>query len=190
MNKNVFCRHHPTRIYLAIQKTEYITGTQDSSPFEFHRKWKYTSSSGVGANSIQFSHEYIQQQVQLALSRFLPPVVQPAATEPSTAAAAASGSQTAPSNPPTRQSSRATRQTSFFGQIGQLLNQDIDQASVHSDSTTVSYNPGPSGSEQQSRTEPVQAPTENTLFLKKIQLQFNGADLGKKSFCFLFYFPN
>lgn len=168
---------------MAITKTEYITGTQDSSPFEFYRKWKYTPASGV-AQPFQYSHDYIQQQVQWALQRLLPPTVQPPPTEPTPSTSTAAPAPPAPPPPPapaTRQSTRVSKQTSFFGQIGQLLSQDIETASVHSEAsgTSVAGSTTQTGSQPQPQQPQGPLSAERTLFLKKIQLQFNGVDLGK-----------
>jgi len=46
---------HPTRIFLGIVESEKAAGTQDSSPFEFYRKWKCASAIGICSDQQLYS---------------------------------------------------------------------------------------------------------------------------------------
>jgi len=59
---------HPTRIFLGIVESEKAAGTQNSSPFEFYRKWNcVVPDDGICSDQIESDKEktikFLQQQL-------------------------------------------------------------------------------------------------------------------------------
>lgn len=161
---SLFAGTHPTRVYLALVESTKSAGTQDSSPFEFYRKWTYTPKSELAAMAINSSVDKYGEMQELLYNFMI---------------------QQQDENS-TRKGKKLQKQSnkSLLERAKKLFNKDLDDGvSSTSSRLTSNYEPIPGPSRLQGDTPAVPvAPTttKKTVYLTKLQLTLDGTDLGNK----------
>lgn len=161
---SLFAGVHPIRIFLAIVESKKSAGTQDSSPFEFYRRWSYETLADQQVQSVPRANENDErlrkmEEMLFNLSNLL------------TATATASN----------KTSERG--QHSLIEQAKRLLNKDVDDgASTSSRCTRSSSASEIMDDPDPPNPDPVPTKVTKSVYLTKCQLMVDNQELGNLYF--------
>ena len=140
---SIFPGTSPSRIYLAVVRADHFAGTQDSSPYHFLTRWKYTKTATEAEIRQVIDFERTKEankitkavlDIQGLLMHIAKNYEENSEDDDSTSAQSGSkstkGKKTA--------TKKEKKQKSLFDVMVGYLNKDIDTESVHSKSSAVS----------------------------------------------------
>lgn len=163
---SLFAGVHPIRIFLAIVESKKSAGTQDSSPFEFYRRWSYETLADQQVQSVSRVNENDErlrkmEEMLFNLSNLL----------------------TATASNKTSEKGKQPSQHSLIEQAKRLLNKDVDDgASTSSRCTRSSAASEIMDDPDPPNVDPVPTKVTKSVYLTKCQLMVDNQELGNSYF--------